>query len=206
MEQIAHQGITIYTLPECDDDEDEDYKEQCRQLKEAIPFAIVGSSQVIEVRNRKVRGRAYSWGVVEVENPDHCDFIKLRTMLITHMQDLQEVTQEIHYENYRSENLAKTGGSSASAKRPRVSEHDKEDKLSEREKQLLEKERELQQMQQMLAKMQAEMKGGSAKSPPPVASKPAVNNNNGPVANGRMNGHTPPNPPNVAPKASLHNV
>ena len=26
-----------------------------------------------------------------MENPEHCDFIKLRSMLITHMQDLQEV-------------------------------------------------------------------------------------------------------------------
>ena len=31
------------------------------------------------------------------------------------MQDLQEVTQEIHYENYRSEKLA-TGGSAPSKK------------------------------------------------------------------------------------------
>ena len=28
----------------------------------------------------------------------------------THMQDLQEVTQEIHYENFRSEKLAESGG------------------------------------------------------------------------------------------------
>lgn len=28
-------------------------------------------------------------------------------MLITHLQDLQEVTQDVHYENYRSERLAK---------------------------------------------------------------------------------------------------
>lgn len=27
----------------------------------------------------------------------------------THMQDLQEVTQEVHYENYRSERLARNG-------------------------------------------------------------------------------------------------
>ena len=33
LEQIADLGIEIYTLPECDEDEDEDYKEQCRQLK-----------------------------------------------------------------------------------------------------------------------------------------------------------------------------
>ena len=48
----------------------------------AVPFAVVGSNQVIEIRGRKVRGRMYPWGVVEVENPEHCDFIKLRTMLM----------------------------------------------------------------------------------------------------------------------------
>ena len=51
-------------------------------LQEAVPFAVVGANQVIEVRGRKVRGRMYPWGVVEVENPEHCDFIKLRTMLM----------------------------------------------------------------------------------------------------------------------------
>ena len=51
-------------------------------FQEAVPFAVVGSSTVIEIRGRKVRGRMYPWGVVEVENPDHCDFIKLRTMLM----------------------------------------------------------------------------------------------------------------------------
>uniref|UniRef100_A0A0L8GKA9 Septin-type G domain-containing protein n=1 Tax=Octopus bimaculoides TaxID=37653 RepID=A0A0L8GKA9_OCTBM len=50
--------------------------------KEAVPFAVVGSSESFEVNGKKVRGRRYPWGVVEVENPDHCDFIKLRTMLM----------------------------------------------------------------------------------------------------------------------------
>jgi len=50
--------------------------------QEAVPFAVVGSNTVIEVRGRKMRGRMYPWGVVEVENPDHCDFIKLRTLLV----------------------------------------------------------------------------------------------------------------------------
>lgn len=50
--------------------------------QEAVPFAVIGSNAVLEVRSRKVRGRLYPWGVVEVENPDHCDFIKLRTMLM----------------------------------------------------------------------------------------------------------------------------
>lgn len=77
-----------------------------------MPFAVCGANTLLEVRGRKVRGRLYPWGVVEVENPDHCDFIKLRTMLITQMQDLQEVTQEVHYESYRSERLSKNVPSS----------------------------------------------------------------------------------------------
>ncbi|KAG0702681.1 Septin-1 [Chionoecetes opilio] len=81
-----------------------------RQLKEAVPFAVVGSTTVLDVGGKKVRGRQYPWGVIEVENPSHCDFIKLRCLLGTHMQDLTEVTQDVHYENYRSERLAKGAG------------------------------------------------------------------------------------------------
>lgn len=47
-----------------------------------IPFAVVGSTQLIEVKGKKVRGRLYPWGVVEVENSEHCDFTGLRTMLM----------------------------------------------------------------------------------------------------------------------------
>ncbi|XP_060563580.1 septin-2B-like isoform X5 [Ruditapes philippinarum] len=173
MQQIEQQGISLYPLPDCDDDEDEDYKEQCRQLKAAVPFAVVGSNTIIEVKGKKVRGRMYPWGVVEVENPDHCDFIKLRTMLITHMQDLQEVTQEVHYENFRAERLA--SGAPMPAKKPssrrRIVEEPvdrtqnrNDNQVDQREQALQEKEKELRKMQEMLAKMQAEMdaqKGGT---------------------------------------------
>nr|CAD7264920.1 unnamed protein product [Timema shepardi]CAD7576857.1 unnamed protein product [Timema californicum] len=89
MEEIESNGIKLYPLPDCDSDEDEDYKEQVRQLKEAVPFAVCGANTLLEVRGRKVRGRLYPWGVVEVENPDHCDFIKLRTMLILNLEEKQ---------------------------------------------------------------------------------------------------------------------
>lgn len=82
LQEIEENGIKIYPLPDCDSDEDEEYKEQVRQLKEAVPFAVCGANTLLEVKGRKVRGRLYPWGVVEVENPDHCDFIKLRTMLM----------------------------------------------------------------------------------------------------------------------------
>ena len=56
-----------------------------------MPFAVVGANAMVEVKGKKIRGRQYPWGIVEVENPSHCDFVKLRTMLITHMQDLQVI-------------------------------------------------------------------------------------------------------------------
>jgi septin 2 len=160
LQEIEENGIKIYPLPDCDSDEDEEYKEQVKQLKEAVPFAVCGSTTLLEVKGRKVRGRLYPWGVVEVENPDHCDFIKLRTMLITHMQDLQEVTQEVHYENYRSDRLAKsartkstTNGHQNGAKD--VAQHENG---QDKDRILLEKEAELRRMQEMLAQMQAKMK------------------------------------------------
>ena len=52
------------------------------QLRERVPFAVVGSNAVVEAGGRRVRGRAYPWGVVEVENLEHNDFIALRNMLI----------------------------------------------------------------------------------------------------------------------------
>ena len=37
-----------------------------------------------------------------VENENHCDFRKLRSLLIrTHMLDLISTTEDLHYENYR---------------------------------------------------------------------------------------------------------
>ncbi|XP_036006195.1 septin 4b isoform X2 [Fundulus heteroclitus] len=103
-EEIEQYGIKIYQFPDCDSDEDEEFKQQDLQLKESIPFAVIGSNTVVEAKGKRVRGRLYPWGIVEVENSAHCDFIKLRNMLVrTHMQDLKDVTRETHYENYRAQ-------------------------------------------------------------------------------------------------------
>ncbi|KAM4795338.1 septin-4 isoform 1-T1 [Rhinophrynus dorsalis] len=102
-DELEHFGIRIYQFPECDSDQDDDFKRQDIELKNSIPFAVIGANTVVEVNGRRVRGRMYPWGVVELENEQHCDFVKLRTMLIrTHMQDLKDVTRETHYENYRA--------------------------------------------------------------------------------------------------------
>ncbi|KAK7075926.1 septin 2 [Halocaridina rubra] len=176
LDEIEEHGIHIYPLPDCDTDEEEDYKEQVRQLKEAVPFAVVGSTTVLDVGGKKVRGRQYPWGVIEVENPSHCDFIKLRCLLGTHMQDLTEVTQDVHYENYRSERLAKGGSPITSATAVAAtnsvnsypnSSPSAKGKLSslpgvapEKDRmaiELEEKEAQIRKMQEMMAKMQAQL-------------------------------------------------
>merc|ERR1712077_179046 len=134
LQEIQENDIKIYSLPDCDSDEDEDFKQQVQNLRESIPFAVVGANAMVDVRGKKIRGRLYPWGVVEVENPLHCDFVKLRTMLITHMQDLQEVTGDLHYENYRSQRLAKSNGGGATGapavlKRPPPIVDDKDKQL-----------------------------------------------------------------------------
>uniref|UniRef100_A0A8B9H7I5 Septin 4a n=1 Tax=Astyanax mexicanus TaxID=7994 RepID=A0A8B9H7I5_ASTMX len=107
-EEIERFGIHIYQFPDCDSDEDEEFKLQDQELKESIPFAVVGSNILVESKGRRFRGRTYPWGVVEVENPAHSDFLKLRNMLVrTHMQDLKDVTRETHYENYRAQCIQK---------------------------------------------------------------------------------------------------
>ena len=76
-----------------------------------VPFAVVGSDSVVPTPDgRQVRGRAYPWGVIEVDNESHCDFVKLRQMLVrTHMEELREHTNDVLYENYRSQKLRTMG-------------------------------------------------------------------------------------------------
>ena len=50
------------------------------------------------------------WGTVLVENENHCDFVKLREMLLrTNMQDLIEQTHNKHYELYRKVKMEQKG-------------------------------------------------------------------------------------------------
>lgn len=52
----------------------------------------------------------YPWGVIEVDNEDHCDFVKLRQMLVrTYMEELRERTDGVLYEHWRSEKLLSMG-------------------------------------------------------------------------------------------------
>ncbi|CAO3667075.1 unnamed protein product [Rhizopus stolonifer] len=107
---IAYHNIQIYQAPVYEYDDQETIAEN-KEIMSKIPFAVVGSDKEFEIEGaRRVRGRKYPWGVIEVDNEEHCDFVKLRQMLIrTHMEELKEFTNDVLYENYRTEKLQAMG-------------------------------------------------------------------------------------------------
>ncbi|RAO68766.1 uncharacterized protein BHQ10_004778 [Talaromyces amestolkiae] len=109
MEDIEHYRIPVYNFPYDIEEDDEDTVEENAELRGLMPFAIVGSEEVLEIGGKKVRARQYPWGIVEVENPRHSDFLAIRSALLhSHLADLKEITHDFLYENYRTEKLSKS--------------------------------------------------------------------------------------------------
>ncbi|KAG7099160.1 hypothetical protein E1B28_001031 [Marasmius oreades] len=107
---IAYHNIHIFQAPTYENEDEESIAEQ-EEIASKIPFAVVGSDSLVNTPDgRQVRGRAYPWGVVEVDNEEHCDFVKLRQMLVrTFMEELREYTNNVLYENWRTEKLISMG-------------------------------------------------------------------------------------------------
>ncbi|GAA5845211.1 hypothetical protein JCM11251_003714 [Rhodosporidiobolus azoricus] len=110
LSDIAHHRIEIYQAPRYELEDEETVAEN-EEIVRKIPFAVVGSDQTVTTPDgRTCRGRSYPWGTIEVDNEDHCDFVKLRQMLVrTHMEELKEHTNDALYEQYRSEKLLGMG-------------------------------------------------------------------------------------------------
>jgi cell division control protein 12 len=74
---ISQHEINVYVPPSEHD------SEGAKVLIDAMPFAVIGADGEVTTNDgRVVKGRQYLWGVSEVENEDHCDFKKLRNLLI----------------------------------------------------------------------------------------------------------------------------
>uniref|UniRef100_A0A1A8RSK3 Neuronal-specific septin-3 n=1 Tax=Nothobranchius rachovii TaxID=451742 RepID=A0A1A8RSK3_9TELE len=107
--ELENNGIEFYPQKEFDDDMED--KSDNDKIRETMPFAVVGSDKEHQVNGKRVLGRKTAWGIIEVENPNHCEFAQLRDFLIrSHLQDLKEVTHNIHYETYRAKRLNDNGG------------------------------------------------------------------------------------------------
>ncbi|KAI1309513.1 hypothetical protein EDD11_004099 [Mortierella claussenii] len=168
MEDIEHYNIPIYNFPYDPEEDDEETVEENSELRSLLPFALIGCEEEIVVNGRKVRARQYPWGIVEVDNSQHCDFAKLRfALLSSHLQDLKEITHDYLYENYRTEKLSRAEDESESEstyneKHAQVREEHlrkEEDKLREFEvkvqRELQEKQQELWAKEQQLRDLEA---------------------------------------------------
>ncbi|KAF7669078.1 hypothetical protein LDENG_00252050 [Lucifuga dentata] len=174
-EEIKQFGINIYQFPDCDSDEDEDCKMHDQLLKESIPFAVIGSNVQVESNGQKFRGRLYPWGVVEMENAAHSDFLLLRNMLVrTHMQDLKDVTRETHYENYRAQCIQNMTHMVVQERKRSLREKVREGNGadfplplaaldSDKERLIFEKDEELKRMQEVLQRIQEQMQRGGCR-------------------------------------------
>ncbi|CDQ72912.1 unnamed protein product [Oncorhynchus mykiss] len=106
MSELVSNGVQIYQFPL----DDETVAKVNTTMNGHLPFAVVGSTEELMVGNKMVKARQYPWGVVQVENESHCDFVKLREMLIcVNMEDLREQTHTRHYELYRRCKLEEIG-------------------------------------------------------------------------------------------------
>lgn len=131
MDAIQENGIKIF-MPAISDADDEETKAEIKEIVSRIPFGVVGSTQEVDPNSigsssissysssaRRVRGRKYPWGVVEVDNEQQNDFVKLRQMLIrTHMEELKNYTNTVLFENFRSEKLRSYSPEAAQAGDP----------------------------------------------------------------------------------------
>ncbi|KAM0790639.1 hypothetical protein ACM66B_004500 [Microbotryomycetes sp. NB124-2] len=196
MEDIEHYGIPIYNFPYDVEEDDEETIHDNSELRAMMPFSIVGSEEEVEVNGELVRARRYPWGIVQVDNPQHSDFGRLRNALLnTHLTDLKEITHDFLYENYRTEKLSKSvqGGlegytpdssilpEDLATQSVRLKEEQlrrEEEKLreielrsqreiSEKRQELLAKEESLRNLESRLAAQQIQDSHSSISTPPP---------------------------------------
>ncbi|XP_032900523.1 septin-9 isoform X1 [Amblyraja radiata] len=106
---LQKHDIDVY--PQKQFDEDAEDRLLNDKIREMVPFAVVGSNLEYQVNGRRILGRKTKWGTIEVESTSHCEFAYLRDLLIrTHMQNLKDVTNTIHYESYRVQRLSEGNG------------------------------------------------------------------------------------------------
>ncbi|KMR02514.1 septin-11 isoform x2 [Lasius niger] len=142
--ELQNNGIHIYQFPT----DDETVADINTTMNTHVPFAVVGSTDFVRVGNKMMRSRQYPWGTVQVENESHCDFVKLREMLIsTNMEDMREKTHCRHYELYRKKRLEQMGFSDVDSDNKPVSfQQTCEAKRSIHLQELQQKEDEMRQM------------------------------------------------------------
>lgn len=106
---MIRQTLIDNSIQACDLIENNDYPTDHplrKPIASFVPFAVIGSNERhYNHHGDLVRGRKYKWGLAEVENDDHCDFMQMRHLLMgEYLLDLVETT-ETFYLKYRQDCL-----------------------------------------------------------------------------------------------------
>eukprot|EP00045_Choanoeca_perplexa_P008404 m.77673 g.77673 ORF g.77673 m.77673 type:complete len:417 (+) comp14481_c0_seq2:117-1367(+) len=104
---VAEERIDIYQFPAVSP-EDAAEDPILARASSALPFAICASQGfVTNAQGERVRGRQYPWGAAEVDNELHSDFNLMKDLVLrTYLQHLIDVTNDVHYEQFRHKHLA----------------------------------------------------------------------------------------------------
>lgn len=106
MEDIERHKIPVFNFPFEEEYDDDEVIAESIELREMLPFAIVGSEEDVEFDGEIVPGRKFPWGTFVVD--EHSDFPALRSVLFdTHLKELRDITKEVMYEKYRTKALIK---------------------------------------------------------------------------------------------------
>ena len=76
------------------------------EIREMIPFAVVASEKNEIIMGKTVPARKTQWGIINIEDENHCEFINLRNFILRqNLFDLIDTTANIHYESFRTRQL-----------------------------------------------------------------------------------------------------
>eukprot|EP00732_Lithocolla_globosa_P005701 Lithocolla_globosa_v1_NODE_6093_length_1137_cov_69.668207.p1 type:complete len:361 gc:universal NODE_6093_length_1137_cov_69.668207:1-1083(+) len=103
--QVKKYDLSVYQFPTFPDDEPE-VIEEAKELREKMPFACIGG----EIDSEENFFRSYPWGKINIYDGQSCDMESLRLLLLcTHLELFKDSCNDIHYENFRSEQLSQAG-------------------------------------------------------------------------------------------------
>lgn len=109
---FEHNDVHVY--PQIEDEDDDEEIEHKEALYQQLPFAVVGSNEMINIGDKSVLGRKLKFSNIEIENPNHCEYVNLRDMIIRErMQDLIETTHMGQYGDYRFKRIDPDGAAAA---------------------------------------------------------------------------------------------
>ncbi|KAL7747075.1 Cell division control protein 11 [Sorochytrium milnesiophthora] len=122
---------------EADDEEEAKFLSEMQDLRNALPLTVIGAefplktkasggsspsssssltSDYLDVNGKKILGREYKWGVVNVDDESHCELGVVKYVIFEFgLVGLRAHTRDVLYERYRTERLIAHAGKSADA-------------------------------------------------------------------------------------------